>query len=503
MKVFCFRWKPVIVALFILQGQIAMAQTVFFENEKNWDWGILLASAKNPETVERIQELRSLLSLQEVQFLIFQLQRLNAPEDLKKLASLEREQKQRGGGFYGIIPDYFTEPDNLPLPDSFDNLISTALHLAKIRNKNEQIIANPAFQFPLTFQNKPLPVPAMNSVNKNIQLYFDFSAIESLLKLFAKENATFTQAQKATNNIAFKEMIAHRKSLGYLPEPLPDEEDLAQFAFWTASRDPVLEIWKWLNPWNDFGLADLYQNRETYNQLLVYWKQNSRRLERLVSERLSLCVPPEIQFKDTIRFAVNFGIRSWATSHGLGTNLIQFKDHYSLMLQTITHETFHRLQLKICPVYQGSKPEFEDLVKAPFAEVSDQKFYEALSYIMLEGTATYVGGADSIVQTNERIVQGKQLLENIFVALYQEKDFKKYQQLLNQGLRSNGSFYSLGYYMSKAIARTYGPEEIGMLLQKGSPAFFLKFNSINRSNDFPLNQKILDKINFLKFKEQS
>ncbi len=69
----------------------------------------------------------------------------------------------------------------------------------------------------------------------------------------------------------------------------------------------------------------------------------------------------------------------------------------TLLNRTLTHEIFHRVQL--CPIdsVQKSKKkiEFEDIVSYAFPINNDTKFYEALSYIFLEGSSSFVGGMDS------------------------------------------------------------------------------------------------------------
>ncbi|WP_456440450.1 DUF5700 domain-containing putative Zn-dependent protease [Caldithrix abyssi] len=478
-----YKYFTVLICWMLLPAQNVLGEVLPAKGEQplqtDWRWEQLIARAQQKETLARIYELKTLLSQEEAHFLLRQLHRLAAPRDLRRLSELEREQAQHGGGFFGIVPDYFADPDSIPFPDNFDHLIETALYLAQIRQQNRQIVSNPAFQFPLAFRGEPLPPVEGKSGRSNLQLYFDFSAIEAVLHLFALPEISFQQARQVAEQKTFREMLLHRRNLGYLPEPLPDSKDLAQFIFRAASRDPVAEIWKWLNPWNNFGLADLYCQQEDYRRLISYWKANRAQLETLLVRRLARCAPADIQFSDTVSFAVNFGIRSWATSSSLGTNLIQFKDHYPLMLRTIAHESFHRLQLQICPVPSSRKKkktrEFEDLVASDFPEEADRKFYQALSYIMLEGTATYVGGVDSSWVPPAKIRAGRALLEEVVTALYQEKDFDRYEALINQGLKSNGPFYALGYAMSQAIAARYGSEKLGRLLQQGSLAFFNEY----------------------------
>jgi len=76
------------------------------------------------------------------------------------------------------------------------------------------------------------------------------------------------------------------------------------------------------------------------------------------------------------------------------------------------------------------------------------------------------------------------MLDSIYNAIYTERDFKKADTFLNQGLKSNGPFYLLGYYICQTIANTNNEKEIGRLLTQGAPAFFQEY--IEQTTKSPL-----------------
>ena len=67
------------------------------------------------------------------------------------------------------------------------------------------------------------------------------------------------------------------------------------------------------------------------------------------------------------------------------------------------------------------------------------------------------------------------MLDQSVEAIYQNKDLKKANEILNQGLKSNGPFYSLGYFMSKKIVENGNEKELGKIIEQGTLAFFNKF----------------------------
>jgi len=452
-----------------------------FDFDKEWQWNQLFDKANNEDTFKELQKLKEILSIHDARFIFYQLSRLAHPMDIKAFSEMEKNQSEWGGGFYGIVPAHFSNMDSIPQPLDFDNLIKTALYLAKIRSENYAVIAKSNFDYPLTFSNNKFPVLTNGNIIPNLHLDLDFSVIQELLKFFNKKEITSAEAQLLASNKINTEMLRHRRELGYIPEPLPDSTDLARFIFHAASKEPLDQIWKWLNPWNDFCLSDLYLFQKKYQKLVNTLVSHSQDITNHILSRISLFLPDAIYYSDRVCFAVNWGVRSWATENTLGTNIVQFKDDYEKMLRTLTHETFHRVQLKICPVdsSRNINKSFEGLAYHNFPEKEDRKFYETLSYIMLEGTATYVGGVDTKWEVKEKMLEGKGLLEQLVSEVYKEHNLENSEKLLNKGLRSNGPFYGLGYFMTKTIVKELGEKEIGRLLKGGCISFFEKYIEIS------------------------
>ena len=145
----------------------------------------------------------------------------------------------------------------------------------------------------------------------------------------------------------------------------------------------------------------------------------------------------------------------------------------------------------------------------PFPDKKDRKFYEVLTYIFLEGSATFVGGVSSESQTEKGAIEGLKLLREVHQAIYEETDFEKTEKLVNLGLKSNGPFYALGYHMTNSIVDKYGSSAIGESLLEGSSDFFKRYFeahrgiSQNRQPEFLLfGRKIKEKVNELGSGEQ-
>lgn len=452
-----------------------------FDFKQDWKWDDLKKHTENPETHNKIENLKQILSIEDAHFLFNQLSGLDNPADIIRLSELQSIQDSLGGNFYGMSPGFPENTDTIPIPYDFDRLVSTGLFLADLRQANYNSIADT--EYPINFSNKDLIINKIKNEQNNVELIIDYSCVKQIINAFDRKSLSLNDALEISNLPGFRQMLAHRRNLGYIPEPLPGSEDLAQFILYASSEKPLDMIWKWLNPWNYFNLADLYMNKEEYKRVMSQLETREEELTGLVSQKINPFVPDNFTYKDTLSIAVNWGIRSWATGHTLGTNIVQFKDNFDLFIQTISHETFHKIQLELCPGDGESLAKndklFEDIVNYSFPDKKDAKFYQVLSYIFLEGTASYVGGPGSLNISKENIAKGSDLLMKIYNIIYVDNNnLEAVDELLNEGLKSNGPFYALGYMMTKKIVSQSRPGEIKNILINGTTGFFNSYIEI-------------------------
>ncbi len=449
-----------------------------FNYQKKWDWAELESKAPDSTARATVQSLKKILSLNEARFILKQLDRLNAPRDIHKLAEIEKQQNKWGGSFYGFIPDRFKNPKKIPLPEGLSARLKCARYLSRIRAANLKIIEKPNLQYPLQFKQRKFPRKDPHPFPKELMsLEIKTAAVGKVLDYYHSPDPGMEQAKELAAHPVFTAMLKHRRQLGYIPEPLPHEEDLAHFIYYSASRDPLPMIWKWLNPWNYFGFADLYIQQDKFRNLIDTLEQNRAMLEAIVLGKIMPYLPDkQLEFREQLGFGINFGVRSWATHEGLGSNLVQIKDDYQTLIETVTHETFHRFQLqlgRITPARQDKSPrEFEDLTYWDFKQEADQKFYKTLAYIMLEGSASFISTHYSTPTLIEGVKFSRDLLDQSYVAIYETHRDDLLEQMLNMGLESNGPYYQLGFMMSRKIINYYDKQKLGALITEGPVAFF-------------------------------
>lgn len=466
-----------------------------FDLNGEWDWEMLEARVSETDGRDELMALREAIPLEDARFLFVQIACLDDPHEIKRLADYQRLQEEWGGGFYGMLPDPLGGRE-LPVPVDLPSLIRAALLIARARKENIEALGKVIPDYPLRFSGGSFPAAETKSPS-SWALELDLSAVRDVLTLFRRERVTQEEAAAVAALPAFEEMMRHRRALGYIPEPLLTQAGLTHLLYHAASREPLDMIWKWLTPQNFFDLADLFFHQDEYAALIETIESHKDDLSSHVLGTIGRYAPPGIVFQDRLTFTVGWGIAGWATAATGGINIEHFKDDYDRLLRTLTHETFHRFQLRVCPAApdrEGPRS-FEDLARFPFPDERDRKFYEVISCIFLEGTATFVAPTHPPADRRTSVKQGIELLHECFEAVYHKSEPERAEELLNEGLRSNGPFYWLGAHIAEAIVEREGAVGLAAALVNGSPAFLARyFSSRDAAGEWHLGYQIRDKL---------
>ena len=409
------------------------------------------------------------LSQEDLESLLTGLSELIPPERIDELAALEQQQAERGAGFHRMLPCQIAEP--LPRPAGTAGILHAAVALAKIRKTNLSGITE-AFSgaYPLAFTGRRWP-DSLAEPPEGWTLDLDLSGVHSLVSYLGAARTDPDRARKIAAMPAFAEMMRHRRELGYVPEPLIDEEGLAWCIEHAASQDPVDRLWRWLHPHNLFDLADVANHLSSYAALIESLEAADARLTDPILARIAEFAPEGTRFRDKLSFAVGWAIRGWATETTGGINLEHFKDDLPRMLDTLIHETFHRLQTRICRADPDANGDgFESITSLALDDTALGKLYTVLAYLMLEGSATYVGAREPDPDWAEQQDPALELLDRAITAV-EAGDTDAIDGILNEGLRSNGPFYGFGAWLSKGIVERRGPKALGDVLSAGAVEF--------------------------------
>lgn len=286
--------------------------------------------------------------------------------------------------------------------------------------------------------------------------------MEKVLKLYQKKKVPKHLAQQAAEMPTFREMLTNRRNLGTIPEPLPNQDDLTKFIYLAGEKEPVNQIWGWLNPWNYFGFAELSLKPDKYFEVVKEYQNNAQVFADIISTKIGEFIPPDISFECQIHFGVNWGVRSWGTENQIGINLVQIKDDYDTFIRVATREIFRKIQHQIYLQsfginHQLDTLKIEEYFYRQFDNENDQKFYLILSKIFLEGSSTYVSGKDKRWLVIDGIKEGVGLINGSYYAIYVKHNPNILSECSALGFGGyNSPYTAIGYHMTKVLVETYG-----------------------------------------------
>ncbi|MEJ2720471.1 MAG: hypothetical protein P8181_04945 [bacterium] len=452
--------------------------------------------------------LDSLLTPAEREFLLSELSRVEPPERLRELADYGRHQLELGGGFYGMLPDQLADPDSIPLPTDAVGRLEAALCLARQRAVNLAALTEIDPDYALSFSGESLMdflertasekgTPAESIDGLSLEL--DTSALDGFFNAVADGEVTMNEATALAALPSNQAMLEHRRNLGYVPEPLPDTESLAKMVHMAGSSDPLDRLWCWINPQNAFGYADLAQNAADYTRFLSDLDGHRRQLVEAVLTQIGSYSPANISFETRFAFTVGWAIRGWATPEMAGLNLEQVKDDWDLLFGTLVEETYHRLQLQLCPTNTGEPArEFSDLVAVDTGDAKYDRLYEIITYTVLEGSANLVRGRFAAADLADKAPAGAVLMSRFVDEVVEQDGLESADALISEGLQGNGPLYGLGWKLASLIADKDGKRALAEYLKRGPVQFFLRGAALADHNGTPLlTPEVIEAVNTL------
>ncbi|MBS3737257.1 hypothetical protein KGY72_08830, partial [Candidatus Bipolaricaulota bacterium] len=217
----------------------------------------------------KITEIEDLLAPEDITFLWNQVNRLEDITELEILESYLDRQKKLGACVTELLPSPIEKIVGMSFTDNPGCHYETMVNLGRQRNNNLKAVES-LEEYPLEFQEndlKELSLPGSSAdYPQNWRVELDASALTGTIDLFGNHvpDEKTTEASTVASSYPNQQMLAHRRNLGYLPEPITEEEDLAELLKWGASRDPEDMIWKWLHPMNIFDFSDIFLNLKDY-----------------------------------------------------------------------------------------------------------------------------------------------------------------------------------------------------------------------------------------------
>ena len=473
-----------------------------FNFKKNWTWQELSEYSNNEETIKFISYLKKQITLEDAHFIFNEIKKIKKPQDMLKFKEIEQNQINIGGSFNDIIPNFFTNSQNIPIPDNFENSIKVAFYFTKIKIAVNKMLYTSRLMYNMKFNNNLLK--NVDRGESNLDLTINTIIIDEILDLYKNDKIDEKKLIKICNNNIFTNMLIQRNITHKSKNPLATNSNISEFIKLSSNQDPHYKIWNWINPCNNFGFSELYNNREKYQHLINYIKENEQIFIDRILIKFDKYVPKDFTYEEEIQFGVNFGVRSWATDDAIGLNIIHVKDDFKEINSVIRREFFKKIHTKLCiksPDLKDTQPfSYDDLKYWNFKNKSDQEYYKILSSIYQIGTTFYIGGLPLGFDYIAQLKDSNGFLEQIqqFIYSNSKKNSKLLESTLNYTMEKNGPFYGLGYFMAKSIEKEFGIDEMAKCLRNGPVYFFSKYfefqNTKRAKKYFRLDKNVSEKI---------
>ena len=170
-----------------------------------------------------------------------------------------------------------------------------------------------------------------------MRLHIDWSVPEAFLDALGDGEVTMDEAREISRMPANREMLrsicAERKG----DEPCVTEETLMYLIWKAGSADPLDRLWRWLNPMNDFGYAEIAVNANAYRQFLADLQVHQQDIEALVLSRAASCLPPDREIDETCALTVGCLTPDWATPAMSGANVLWVKNGWQNLVDSISY----------------------------------------------------------------------------------------------------------------------------------------------------------------------
>ena len=426
-------------------------------------------------------ELRTLVDEESEAFLLTEIQRVQPFYKIRALARFQEMQDGVGGGFCGCLPGQLMKADEIPLPVDDIGVLQAAVFLARQRKANQEAIE--LLGFPVAFPSGPLPNVPLREVYPNMAVHVDVSVPSAFLEALDDGEITMGEAREIAQLPANRELLRFVCGQREGTEPWVTEQTLTYFIWKVGSADPLDRLWRWVNPMNDFGYADLAANAGQYRSSIEDLQARGQDVSDAVLARIASFLPPDAEIDESFAFVPGVLTEDWATPAMSGANVAYIKGGWEELVRRISAGVFRRQLLNQLPGRDGDNPHgMNDLISAGLDDERFQGFYELIAYAVLEGTVDYVSNPSASIDQTTTFIAGAELIDDFVVEVIKKSQVESAVTIFERGRGPGGSLSALGRHMARVVAERDGSEAVTVLLEQGIVTFFQRALEIESDN---------------------
>ena len=416
---------------------------------------------------ERLRgELRTLVGEADEAFLLAEIPRVQPCNNIRHLARFQQMQDRVGGGFCGCLPGQIMDVSEIPLPVDEIGVLQTAIFLAEQRKVNQKALMSLAI--PPDFPSTKLPeVPTKGAV-PNMTLDIDLSVPNAFLEALSDGELTMGEARQIVQLPANRELLWSVRAQSDRPEPCVTDSTLNYLVWKAGSTDPLERRWRWLNPMNDFGYADLAVNANEYRRMIDDLEAHEQDIAHAALTRVAPFFPSDTETEGSFAFMPDCLTGDWATPAMAGANLPRIKAGREDMVRRISAGLFSRELLKQQWNPGGDNPRtIDDLIHAGLDNERHELFHELIAYTVLKGAVEYVSNPSSSVEEAASVTAGADLIDDYVGEVIKRRQVEWAHIIFEHGRGPGGALTALGYHLTRTVVQEDGSEAVLPLLRRG------------------------------------
>lgn len=414
-------------------------------------------------------DLRQLVDKEDEAFLLTEIKRVRPYYAIRQLARFQQMQDRVGGGFCGCLPAQLINTDEIPLPVDDVGVVETAVYLARLRQANLGALTE--FGFPVASPSSPFAgIPSVER-SPSLAVTIDTSVPTVFLDALSDGEITMAEAREIAQLPANREILSFICDRCEGAEAQVSEQTLAYMIWKSGSRDPLDRLWRWVNPMNDFGYADLAAHARRYRELVETFDSRQYEIADVALARVAPFLPSGTEMSVHLAFMPGCLTGDWMTPAMSGTDVIWINAGWQDVAGRISAAVYRRYLMEQSGGSKGTQP-WGDHPRAALADEGLATLHELIVFTSLEGSIDFASNPSTSIDKIPRYREGADLINTYVVEVIAESHGGSTLALSALGRDQRGALIALGRHLAGLVAERDGHQAVTALLKKGSLGFF-------------------------------
>jgi hypothetical protein len=396
---------------------------------------------------------------------------------IRHLARFQEMQNRVGGGFCGCMADLSIHADTIPLPVDDAGVRETAAFLTELKRANLDALED--LGVPTSFVPDPFVGMPAAKAPLEISVTIDLSVPSAFLAAIEDGEASLDEAREIARMPVNRELLRFVCARCHGTELRTSEQTLTYLIWKAGSSDPLDRIWRWLNPMNDFGYADLAVDREAYARRIAEIDDHREAIVSLVAARAAAFFPKGASVQYVFAFAPGCFTGDWATSDMSGANLPEVRGGWQNIVRCATEGVIREYLTRTAETWDR-----DDSIGRTGALDGDRSdvLRELVTATVIEGTIDYVADPFS-TDSRPAIEEGATLFGQCIKGIADGAPVEHVRSLVEGGKGDGGPLQLFGRHLARAVAEADGARAVTEMIDADCGSFIRRAVEIDIAFD--------------------